>query len=331
VPAGTDPVTGQRLTLHGTAPNLREAEKLRTKLLVEADTFRAARTNASLGYLLDRWLPQHDVDEHTKSTYDSLIRNHIRPAVGDVPLTVFMRRATETLESFYGELLRCRARCGGRALVDHRMVSVHDCGADGCRPHVCRPLAAATVCRIHAVLSAACRAAVRWGWIPYNPTEAVRTPTKPRPSPTPPAPVDVARLVEAATQEDPAWGLYLWLAIITGARRGELCALRWTHVDLDKGTITIRRNYVAGREKDPKSHQVRRVSIDAATAELIRQYRADCEDALAVLDGRLAPSSFIFSAAVDHSRPRSPSSMTHRFKRLADRILTSFLKRVIGQ
>ena len=65
---------------------------------------------------------------------------------------------------------------------------------------------------------------------------------------------------------------------------------------------------------------MRRVSIDAATAELIRRYRAECEGALAVLDRGLPSSSFIFSASVDHSRPRSPSAMTHRFKRLADRL-----------
>jgi hypothetical protein len=37
VPAGTDPITGKRLTLQETAPAMREAEKLRTKLLAEAD------------------------------------------------------------------------------------------------------------------------------------------------------------------------------------------------------------------------------------------------------------------------------------------------------
>lgn len=49
-------------------------EKLRTKLLAEADAFKSARTNASLGRLLDRWLPQHDVDANTRESYESLIR-----------------------------------------------------------------------------------------------------------------------------------------------------------------------------------------------------------------------------------------------------------------
>jgi integrase len=320
VSAGTDPVTGERLRLQGTAPTVKEAEKLRTKLLGEADTFRSARTNASLGYLLDRWLPQHDIEEDTRESYESLIRVHIRPALGDLPLSMLVRKATETVEQFYGELRRCRERCDGRTLIDHKTEGEHDCAGSGCRPHVCRPLAAATVCRIHAVLSAACRAALRWGWIPFNPMDAVRQPSKPKPSPQPPTRAETARLVEEATRQDPEWGLYLWLAVVTGARRGEMLALRWSHLDLDASVMTVRRNYVWGREKDPKNHQMRRLSLDAATVELLREHRAECEKTFAMAGERLAPSSFVFSAAPDRSRPRYPSSMSQRFRRLADRL-----------
>jgi integrase len=320
VSAGTDPVTGRRMVLNGTAPTVREAEKLRTKLLAEADAFKSSRTNASLGYLLDRWLPQHDVDENTRESYESLIRVHIRPGLGDVPLTTLVRKSTETVEQFYGELRRCRERCDGRTLIDHKADGEHDCTEAGCRPHICRPLAAATVCRVHAVLSAACGAALRWGWIPYNPMDAVRQPSKPKPSPHPPTPAQTARLVEEATQQDPEWGLYLWLAVVTGARRGEMLALRWTHLDLDAGVMEVRRNYVWEREKDPKNHQMRRLSLDAATIELLREHQAECAKTFALAGERLDPSTFVFSAAADRSRPRYPSSMSQRFRRLADRL-----------
>jgi integrase len=318
VSAGTDPITGDRLRLQGTAPTMKAAEKLRTTLLAEADTYRSARTNASLGFLLDRWLPQHDVDENTRESYESLIRIYLRPALGDVPLTTLVRRSTETVEQFYGELRRCRERCDGRRLIDHKADGEHDCAEAGCRPHVCRPLAAATVCRIHAVLSAACRTAQRWGWIPFNPIDAVRQPSKPRPSPRPPTPAETAQLVEEATRQHPEWGLYLWLAVVTGARRGEMVALRWNNLDLATGVMEVRRNYVWGREKDPKNHQMRRLSIDAATVELLREHQAECEKTFALVGEQLDPSSFVFSAAPDRSRPRDPSSMSHRFKRLAD-------------
>ncbi len=41
-------------------------DKLRPKLLVEADICRSTRTGASQGILLDRWLPQHDGGENTR-------------------------------------------------------------------------------------------------------------------------------------------------------------------------------------------------------------------------------------------------------------------------
>lgn len=126
--------------------------------------------------------------------------------------------------------------------------------------------------------------------------------------------------MEAATEQSAEWGLYLWLAIVTGARRGELCALRWSHLDLDGGVVTIRRNWVAGREKDPKSHQMRRVSIDEATVDLLRRHQDDCVKTISLLGADLDPRGYVFSAAPDRSRPRDPSAMTHRFKRLVDRL-----------
>lgn len=108
VRAGTDPVTGKPLHLHGSASTEKEVQKLLTRLLHEADTERAASTQASLGYLLDRWLPQHDVDETTRSTYESLVRNHTRPALGAIPLSRLgspgtrLRSRRSSMRSFAG-------------------------------------------------------------------------------------------------------------------------------------------------------------------------------------------------------------------------------------
>ena len=48
-----------------------------------------------------------------------------------------------------------------------------------------------------------------------------------------------ARLIQEAWRDSDS-GALVWLTM-TGARRGELCALRWSHVDLANGTVTIRR------------------------------------------------------------------------------------------
>jgi integrase len=74
--------------------------------------------------------------------------------------------------------------------------------------------------------------------------------------------------------------------MVTGMRRAELLALRWTDIDLAAEVLTIRRNYVrAGEksiEKDTKTHQMRRLALDPATVEVLTEhhdrYQAACRD-----------------------------------------------------
>jgi ABC-type Mn2+/Zn2+ transport system ATPase subunit len=93
----------------------------------------------------------------------------------------------------------------------------------------------------------------------------------------PPTVEGVAPLVEVAWGEDPDLGTLLWVAIISGVRRGELCGLRWPRVRLAEGDLVIARNYVqAGSalvEKDTKTHQVRRVALDSLSVDILRAHR----------------------------------------------------------
>ncbi len=67
------------------------------------------------------------------------------------------------------------------------------------------------------------------------------------------------------------------LAASTGARRGELVALRWSDVDLVSGVVHIRRSLFGSRdglvEKDTKTHQARLVALDATTVDLLTEHR----------------------------------------------------------
>jgi integrase len=120
VSAGFDPSTGERIILHETVATRREAEKALTRLLGEADALKTARTKASFGVLLDRWLAGHEVEVTTRATYHSLIRNHIHPGLGAVSLAKLHRGAAEILEGFYAELRRCSRRCDRRPFLEHR-------------------------------------------------------------------------------------------------------------------------------------------------------------------------------------------------------------------
>jgi integrase len=105
--------------------------------------------------------------------------------------------------------------------------------------------------------------------------DAAQKPRLPAPQPDSPSAEDAARIVAAAWAQDDEWGMVVWIALVTGARRGELLALRWKDVDLSGGTLTIRHSLGeragAAVMKDTKTHQMRRVSLDDATVELLRR------------------------------------------------------------
>ena len=92
----------------------------------------------------------------------------------------------------------------------------------------------------------------------------------------PPTPGEVARLLEAVA-DDPALHLYLTLAAMTGARRGQLLALRWWDVDLEGGSLSIQRSLVEGPEGPllvpTKARRSYRVALDAASVELLQKHR----------------------------------------------------------
>ncbi len=266
----------------------KEAQKVLTRLQAEADALKVGRTKSTVGALLERWMAQHEIDPTTRMTYEAQIRLYIEPRLGDVPLVLFIREAATRLEPFYAQLRRCRGLCNGKSFIEkHVATGTHDCVEAGCKPHVCKPYAASSVRSIHAILSGACSAAVRWGWISFNPMPSVRPPSKPRPQPRPPTSEQMARIVQAAWASSPEWGLYIWLSAVLGARRGEVVALQWEDIDLDAGIVRLDENYVRTADgmllKDTKTHQMRRVSIDAPTVELLRQYRGDCSARLALL------------------------------------------------
>jgi integrase len=342
--AGLDPLTGRRLYLTGSSTNRREAEKIRTRLLADVDAKRNGSTRGTLTVAIDKWLTVHEVEAKTLEDYRGHIERVIRPALGSAPVTDV---TVQVLEELYGDLRRCSKRCrGGELAVDHRTGmphecrvvkhkrppgrprsgAVHDCSTAGCTvvecpPHKCRPLGASGVRQVHWILSSVLAAAVRWGWITSNPAEVAKKPRKPPADPDPPSTADAARIVDAAWEISLDWGMFVWLVYVTGMRRAETIALRWSRIDLDAGKIAVRRNWVSitgqgGRDKDTKTHQQRRISVDPTTVELLREHRARYEAIAHELGVPVSPDAFLFSYAPTKDRPYNPSGVTHKYDRM---------------
>ncbi len=244
---------------------------------------------------------------------------HVRPFVGRLKAGAV---GVEVLDSLYAELRRCRTHCTDGRGVDHRTPREHECD-ERCHPHRCNPLSSTTIRHIHFILRAAHEKGVRWHWVGANPVLMMDAPVAKQPDPQPPSPEEAAQLVDAAW-EDPDWGTFVWLTMTTGARRGELCALRWSHVDLDRSVITLRRAISQfGRqrsEKDTKTHQQRRLTLDPETVTVLAEHWGRCQERAASVGEVLRRDAFVFSLVADSSTHLVPSSVSQRYSRLAARL-----------
>lgn len=338
ISAGYDPVTGKQIFMSASAASEEEAIAVRDKFRHDIAEQKSSKTTATLGHLLDEFLASPDVEESTASTYRMYARRYLKPALGHVTLTRLLQRGPKAFEDLSAELKACRRRCKKKAgLIDHRIEKEHECD-NRCTPHKCNPLSASAIRQVHAVLSGALNTAVRWGWISFNPVDAARKPRAPKPQPDPPTPEEAASIVNAAWRKDEQWGALVWLVMVTGLRRGELIALRLSRIVFQhavkgahncleqrcRAVVDVRTNIVKrdGKliEKDTKSHQIRRISVDPTTTDILAKHIEQVKARCAELDIPVTEDTFLFSYAGGNDRPMDPDGVTHRYSEMARKL-----------
>jgi integrase len=299
---GRDPLTGRKRQKSVTVATRAEARQAEARLITEAGTGQhRASGSKTVGELVERWLEWRQsvkpISPTTLAAYRGYIDRTILPALGKVRLR---QLDAATLDAFYARLRQTGGKGG-------------------------RPMAASSVRQVHAILSGALKRAAAWGWIGHNPARLTMPPSIERADIQPPSVEDAARLLRTAMAEEPELGLFLRLAVVLGARRGELCALRWSDVDLDAGQVLVAGSVIAVRgqgptAKDTKTHAKRRVAVGAGTIDLLRARRVEQAKTALACGVALAPAAYVFSHAADASVPVRPDYMTHRFVKLARRL-----------
>lgn len=249
------------------------------------------------------------------------MRKHDRPLIGKQRVGSLH---ASVFDAFYAELRRCRAHCDRRdkSLVDHRTLASHRCD-HRCGPHRCKGLSKSTIRQIHVILSGALKRAVRWDWIARNPIEFAEPPPQPVPNPRPPTPAEAAKLL-AEAWKDEDWGVLIWLTMVSGFRRGELCGLRWGDMDLIAGTLSIERSVAQldsrTWEKSTKTHQERRIALDDDSRAVLAEYKEFCRVRAAAAGEELGDEAFVFSTAPDGLSHLVPRSVSQRYARMARRV-----------
>ena len=109
------------------------------------------------------------------------------------------------------------------------------------------------------------------------------------------------------------------VALGSGLRRGELCALRWSNIDFDNRTLRVEQSLEQTqnglRFKAPKTkHGLRSMTLPASViSELRAHWRTQNEQRLALGIGRSTPTDLVFPAW--DSRPLMPNTLSREWSR----------------
>lgn len=132
-----------------------------------------------------------------------------------------------------------------------------------------KQLAPKTVCLAKNLLSKIFSTAIEWGYLEQNPASGVRLPAlivqRERKALSP---EDVRKLV--GTLPEPCKSMVL-IAVLTGLRRGELFALRWSAVDFERKSVRVRESVYEGQFTTPKTRSsVRTIAMGEALEKVFR-------------------------------------------------------------
>jgi integrase len=297
---GTDPATGKRKIATATVRGSRkDAEKELRRLLHAVDTGEHVEPNRiTVQQWLATWLDavRAEVAPKSHERYGEIVHNFLMPAVGNLPLAKLAPTHIQTAYTGWAT--------GGR----------RDGKGGGLSPRTRR--------HIHRILSAALSRAVEQQLIARNPCDAFkkRLPKVERREMATLAAHQAQALLAAIRHTRVYWPVLIALA--TGARRGEILALRWRNVDLDRGSLCIveslEQTKAGLRFKAPKSEKVRAITLPAfAIDELRRLKRGQAEELLAL--GVRQSGDTLLCARAD-GEPMQPRSLTHEFTRAVTKV-----------
>jgi integrase len=293
--AGVDVTTGTKRWVSRTVRGSRAEAELELSVLGEQiDYPRRRALDTTVEDLLTTWyqVASGQWAPNTRRHTRSVIDHHLIPRFGHLPVG---KLTTADIDDFYAELV------------------THGRGDN-------RPLTDGTVARIHGVLRRSLNQAVRWEWIWDNPAIHATPPRVDQREIVSPAPEAVARLLTVA-ERVPGLAAYLRVAATTGARRGQIVALRWSDLNLTHGWISYCRSIseeVGGAlvVVPTKTRRRNRVELDPATTARLAAHRRTVEERAAAAGMQLKGDAYVFSHDPDGARPWRPDYVSKQFRRL---------------
>lgn len=158
--------------------------------------------------------------------------------------------------------------------------------------------------------------------ISINPMERVQCPYAEPHEPNYFQPEQVLKILEAADKEPILWRAMVHLFVVSGARRGELLALKWHNIDFDRKQIKIDSSlmYIPEtglRDGPTKTRNTRFVPLPAETFTILRKYRLWQLERRMLYGDQWQESPYVFTG--ERGGPMYPTSINAWLRRFADR------------
>jgi integrase len=239
----------------------------------------------SVGDLLTTWIEANTNKWAlgTRTGHDQHCRNHIRPAIGNVKL--------KDLNSLHVQGMMNKLETNQVSAAMQRHVAV--------------------------TLRAALSYAVRMKLASFNAATAVPLPAKPKHHSEGLTVEQIATFL-AAARTNRLFPMYL-LAIDAGLRQGELLALTWKDIDLERGTVKVSKSLeeVGGslKLKSPKNQSsIRVVKLSTATLEAMERHRRAM-----LIEGYCNPNATVFCGKRHGQWLRKSDVYRHSFEPILKR------------
>ncbi len=291
--AGFDPGTGKQIQKSISGKTQKEvAKKLKeVAASIDAGTY-VAPSKMTISQWMDIWQTEYLVNtkHSTKISYMAIIRNHIKPNLGAVPLTSIM---PHQIQSFYNRL---------SLPTDEK-----------------EPTSPKTIKNIHGVLHRALQQAVLNGMISTNPCNACVLPKVTRKEIKPLDEDQIADFLRAISGH--RYEELFITTIFSGMREGEVCGLQWDCINLERGTVLINKQLQKIRQTGgeyrllpTKNSKGRSITLAPFVVTILRQIKKE------QLANRLRygesydDSGFVFADELGHHL--SPQIVYRDFKKI---------------
>ena len=290
--AGYNPTTGKRIIKNVLGKTQAEVREKLRRTIEETCGLDVARAGEyTTGQWLEVWFNDYamlKVRPSSHQTYRGYLDHHIKPYIGNIPLT---KLSSLDLQRLYKKLLS-----DGR--VDRIESKKQPKG-----------LSAKTVRNIHQIISSALKLAVEQKLIAHNPADGCALPkVEHKEMQTLPGEQLTSFLREA--KDSGVFALY-YIDLTTGLRRGELLGLKWSDIDLEKGDLRVQRQI--GRIDG----KIIEMPLKTKNAYRTLPLSADAIDVLMQQRRKTSNSEWVFPSPT--GGPMSPDSVLHMLHRVLKR------------